>query len=95
MNLITRGLRSFGQFWWEFLIGDAPELFGATVVIVILALLLRHHRDVAYVVLPLTTIALLVASTLPRRQALASRFRANNQTRSSSNILMALPRRIL
>ncbi len=64
MNLIARGLRSFGQFWWEFLIGDAPELFAATIVVVILALLLRHHRDAAYVVLPLTTIALLVASTL-------------------------------
>ncbi len=64
MNLIKRGLRSFGQFWWEFLIGDAPELFGATVVVVILALLLRHHGYVAYVVLPLTTIVLLVASTL-------------------------------
>ncbi len=64
MNLIARGLRSFGQFWWEFLIGDAPELFAATVVVVILALVLRHHRDLAYVVLPLTTAALLVASTV-------------------------------
>jgi hypothetical protein len=64
MNLIARGLRSFGQFWWEFLIGDAPELFGATVVIVVLALVLRHHRDVAYIVVPSTAIILLVASTL-------------------------------
>jgi len=64
MNIITRCVRSFGQFWWEFLIGDAPELFAATVVVVVLALLLRHHRDVAYVVVPLTTIVLLVGSTL-------------------------------
>jgi hypothetical protein len=62
MNLIGRGLRSFGRFWWEFLIGDAPEFFVATAAIVILALLLRHHRGVAYVVLPLVTIVLLVAS---------------------------------
>ena len=61
---MARGLRSFGQFWWDFLIGDAPELFGATVVVVVLALLLRHHGAVAYVVLPLTTIILFVASTL-------------------------------
>ncbi len=64
MNLIARGLRSFGRFWWEFLIGDAPELFAAAIVVVMLALLLRHHRDVAYVVLPLATIVLLAASTL-------------------------------
>ena len=31
----------------------------------------------------------------PRRQTLSPRFRANSQTRSSSNILMALPRKIL
>jgi hypothetical protein len=64
MNFVGRAVRSFGQFWWEFLIGDAPELFAATVVVVVLAILLRHHRDVAYVVVPLTTIVLLVASTL-------------------------------
>ncbi len=64
MKLIGRGLRSFGHFWWDFLVGDAPGLFAATVVVVVLALLLRHHRDVAYVVLPMTTIVLLVASTV-------------------------------
>jgi hypothetical protein len=64
MNVITRGIRSFGQFWLEFLIGDAPELFAATVVVVVLAILLRHDRDVAYAVVPCTTIVLLVASTL-------------------------------
>lgn len=64
MNFIARGLRSFGQFWWEFLIGDAPELFAATAAVVVLALLLRHHRDVAYVVVPLTTAVVLVGSTL-------------------------------
>lgn len=63
MNVITRGLRAFGHFWWDFLIGDAPELFAATVGIVILALLLRHHRQAAYIVIPLVTVVILSAST--------------------------------
>jgi hypothetical protein len=64
MTTITRGLRAFGHFWWDFLIGDAPEFFVATVLIVALALLLRHHRQAAYITLPLLTVALLVASVL-------------------------------
>jgi hypothetical protein len=64
MNVITRGVRAFGHFWWDFLIGDAPELFAATIGIVILALLLRHHRQAAYIVIPLVTVLILVASTL-------------------------------
>jgi hypothetical protein len=64
MRTIRRGLRAFGHFWWDFLIGDAPELFVATVAVVILALLLRHDRQIAYIVLPLATVLMLVASTL-------------------------------
>jgi hypothetical protein len=64
MRTIRRGLRTFGHFWWDFLIGDAPELFVATVAVVVLALLLRHHRQVAYIVVPLATVLLLVGSTL-------------------------------
>jgi hypothetical protein len=64
MKTIRRGLRAFGHFWWDFLIGDAPELFVATVAIVVIALLLRHHRQVAYIVVPLAAVLTLVASTL-------------------------------
>jgi hypothetical protein len=64
MKTVRRGLRAFGHFWWDFLIGDAPELFAAVVAIVILALLLRHHGRVAYIVIPLATVLALVASTL-------------------------------
>jgi hypothetical protein len=64
MKLITRGARAFGHFWWDFLIGDAPELFVATLVIVGVALLLRHDHTVAYVVLPVLAVAFLVASTV-------------------------------
>jgi glucose dehydrogenase len=63
MRVITQGLRAFGHFWWDFLIGDAPEFFVAGAVIAVLALLLRHHRQAAYVVIPLVTVLVLVAST--------------------------------
>ena len=62
--MIGRALRAFGRFWWEFLVGDTPELLGAAAAVVVLAVLLRHQRDVAYVVLPLTAVVLLVASTI-------------------------------
>jgi hypothetical protein len=68
VKTLSRGARAFGHFWWDFLIGDAPELFVAAVAIIVLALLLRHERGVAVVVLPLTTVAVLVVSTLRGRR---------------------------
>ena len=63
MKTLARGGRAFGRFWWDFLIGETPELFVATVGIVVVALLLRHHRGVALVVLPLIAVVCLVIST--------------------------------
>jgi len=68
MKLLARGARAFGRFWWDFLIGDAPELFAATVAIVIAALLLRHVHNVAFVVLPLATVVFLIMSVLHGRR---------------------------
>ena len=31
MKLISRGVRAFGLFWWDFLVGDTPELLVAVV----------------------------------------------------------------
>ncbi len=67
MKPLRRGARAFGHFWWDFLIGDAPELFAATVVVIVMAILLRHQHDVAVVILPLATVAFLVVSTLRGR----------------------------
>jgi len=64
MKVIARGARAFGHFWWDFLIGDAPELFVATLAIVGVALLLRHDHAVAYTVLPVMAVVFLVASTV-------------------------------
>jgi hypothetical protein len=56
---------AFGRFWWEFLIGDTPELFvGAVGVLVVVALVCLDHRlrTVAAFVLPLLVTAVLGVS---------------------------------
>jgi hypothetical protein len=69
MNHIGRVVRSFGNFWWDFLIGDTPELFVATVLIIVVALLLRHHHTLAVIVLPVMAgVSLLASLQRGRRQ---------------------------
>jgi hypothetical protein len=60
--------RAFGQFWWDFLVGDTPELFLAVLVLVALAFALHAHRWLAVVLLPALTIAALVGSTWAGRR---------------------------
>ena len=73
---IARATRAFGHFWWDFLVGDTPELFLATVVIVGTALLLRHQRAVAIVLLPLMAVVFLVGSAYRGRSRKAKSGRA-------------------
>ena len=73
MRVIARGVRAFGLFWWDFLVGDTPELLIAVVLIVALALLLRHHHDIAIIVLPVVTVLFLLISTFRGRQRDRSR----------------------
>jgi hypothetical protein len=68
MKSLSRATRAFGAFWWDFLVGDTPELFVAVVVIVVVALLLRHHREIALVLLPVITVLSLLISTFRGRQ---------------------------
>ena len=61
----VRWLAAFGHFWWEFLVGDTPELFvGAVAVIGILALLCTHTglRTTAAYLAPVLASLLLAAS---------------------------------
>lgn len=62
MGAITRALRSFGHFWWDFLVGDTPELFVAMLVLVGVAFALRHERVAAVVLLPVLAIVSVVGS---------------------------------
>jgi hypothetical protein len=67
VTTVRRWARAFGSFWWDFLVGDTPELFVAVVAIVVVALLLRHHHTAAVIVLPAMAIASLAASALRGR----------------------------
>ncbi len=68
MTLIKRWGRAFGLFWWDFLVGDTPELFVATLVIVGAALLIGHHHWAGYVLLPVLAILFLVSSAFRGRR---------------------------
>lgn len=65
---ITRYAGAFGRFWWEFLVGDTPEIFLGTLAVIAAALLLRHERAVGFVAVPLVALGVLVASTLRGRR---------------------------
>ena len=67
MTAVVRALGAFGRFWRDFLIGDAPELFVGTVVLVAAALALHHHRSVAVILLPLIVIVFLAGSVFRGR----------------------------
>lgn len=60
---LRRYLSAFGRFWWEFLIGDTPELFVGTLVVLGAAFGLAVVGGlVPVVVVPLSVIAVLITS---------------------------------
>jgi hypothetical protein len=67
-GLVVRGVKAFGKFWWDFLVGDTPELFLATGIIVALAFLIDGERLVGVILLPLVAAAFLLASTVRGRR---------------------------
>jgi hypothetical protein len=68
IDAVARAVTAFGRFWWDFLIGDTPELFVATLVVIGVAFGLRHHRWAAVAVVPLLAVAFLLASTYRGRR---------------------------
>ncbi len=56
-------LAAFGRFWWDFLVGENPDAFIGTILIIGAALLLRHERAALFTVLPLIALACLTIST--------------------------------
>ena len=68
MTAVARALRAFGHFWWDFLVGDTPELAVATGVLVGLAFLLAGPRLVGAILLPLVAAAFLFLSTYRGRR---------------------------
>ena len=68
MKAVARAIRAFGHFWWDFLVGDTPELAVATAVLVGLAFLLAGPRLVGAILLPLVATAFLFLSTYRGRR---------------------------
>jgi hypothetical protein len=62
-NIIKRAVVAFGRFWWDFLVGDTPELFVGTLAIVGSALLLRHDRVAGLSVVVVLAVVFLLGST--------------------------------
>jgi hypothetical protein len=65
---VVRTFRAFGHFWWDFLIGDTPELALATGIIVAVAFVFAGSRLAGAIVLPLLAAAFLLASALRGRR---------------------------
>ena len=68
MNLISKWIRAFGHFWWDFLVGDTPELFLGMLIIVGVAFLVHHNKAVAVVLVPAVAIVVLLTSTVRGRK---------------------------
>jgi hypothetical protein len=70
--LVLRLLIGFGRFWWDFLIGDTPELFVAALTVIgVIALLseVAGANVAAIVALPLLVIASLSISLYRAQRA--------------------------
>lgn len=67
----TRAVIAFGRFWWDFLIGDTPEVTVATLVVLGVVALLVHtvSSTAAWAVLPVLVAATLTATVLRGRRA--------------------------
>ena len=64
-SLPVRLLKGFAMFWWDFLVGDTPELFVAVLVIIGALALLRvagPFNTATVILLPLLAIAALTIS---------------------------------
>lgn len=65
MSAVARALRAFGKFWFNFLIGDTPEIFVGVLVVIGGALLLRHGGAAAFVYL-IGLVAVVLAASVYR-----------------------------
>jgi hypothetical protein len=64
VTTVARAVRAFGLFWWDFLVGDTPELALATAGVVGAAFLLAGTHWLGAIVLPLLAAVFLFLSAL-------------------------------
>jgi hypothetical protein len=70
VSAVARGLRAFGRFWVDFLVGDTPELLIAVLGIlglVALLSLVAGWGTLCVVLLPVLVVAALTVSVARRR----------------------------
>ena len=70
-SVAARLVVGFGRFWWEFLVGDTPELFVAAVVsigVIALVSVVGHENALAVVLLPVLAVTSLTLSVLRARR---------------------------
>jgi hypothetical protein len=71
-SLPLRLLKGFAMFWWDFLVGDTPELFVAALVIIGTIALLSikgHFNTAAVIALPLLAVVALGVSVRRAQRA--------------------------
>ena len=75
-SMLRRGAVAFGRFWWDFLVGETPELLVGAVVAVGAAALLVHSgvaRAVVVGALPVLVVGILALSAFRARARLRAR----------------------
>jgi hypothetical protein len=71
VSWVSRVVKAFGVFWWDFLVGDTPEITVVVLIIVgvvALASEVAHLNVLAYVALPVLAIAALTISVARARR---------------------------
>ncbi len=63
MATVGRWAAAFGRFWWDFLVGDTPELFVAVLVVIGLALALHRQGGLGAAVVILAAVGFVSLST--------------------------------
>lgn len=61
---VGRGLRAFGAFWWDFIVGDDWRVAVGVVLALVVTGLLAHRGAPAWWVLPVAVLGILTASVL-------------------------------
>jgi hypothetical protein len=62
MNRLSRGLRSFGAFWWDFIVGDDWRIAVGVVVALAVTKIVASTDTPAWWLLPVVVVLLLVTS---------------------------------
>jgi hypothetical protein len=62
---VAKWLTAFGRFWWDFLVGDTPEIFVAVIAILVVIQAIRgagHNNALAVTALPVLVVVTMAIS---------------------------------